>query len=188
MAFDFRWIPSPLPGASEGGSARRRQERASQGFSPPKREKKKKRIRGGGRHLRLGCLGPSEPGRDPASCPCSRLSRSFQSRVSAAGAEPPPRMLEGNGPVPSGAVRKEAGGSRRGGTDGATLRVCPQLPGRAASLRVRGGVVCPPTPRKRLSPGPDARQPGLSAEASVPAGRGMAPSTRAYWFGLGAAL
>lgn len=60
-------------------NARRRPERAGRGSRLPANPR---RLRGGGRHRRAGGRGPSEPGRDSASCPWSRRPRSFQSRVS----------------------------------------------------------------------------------------------------------
>nr|XP_014124813.1 basic proline-rich protein-like [Zonotrichia albicollis] len=84
----FRWIPSPLPEkrAAEAGASRA-------AIPPPVNPR---RLRGGGRHRRAGGRGPSEPGRDSASCPWSRRPRSFQSRVSEL-ERSHPGMLERNG-------------------------------------------------------------------------------------------
>ncbi|XP_030811299.1 proline-rich protein 36-like [Camarhynchus parvulus] len=74
-------------------NARRRPERAGQGSRLPVNPR---RLRGGGRHRRAAGRGPSEPGRDSASCPWSRRPRSFQSRVSEL-ERSHPGMLERNG-------------------------------------------------------------------------------------------
>lgn len=74
-------------------NARRRPERAGQRSRLPVNPR---RLRGGGRHRRAGGRGPSEPGRDSASCPWSRRPRSFQSRVSEL-ERSHPGMLERNG-------------------------------------------------------------------------------------------
>ncbi|XP_064245531.1 serine/arginine repetitive matrix protein 1-like [Passer domesticus] len=80
-----------LPRCRRG--ARRRPERAGQGSRLPANPG---RLRGGGRHRRAGGRGPSEPGRDSASCPWSRRPRSFQSRVSEL-ERSHPGMLERSG-------------------------------------------------------------------------------------------
>lgn len=129
--------------------------------------------------MQPGCLGPSKPGRDPASCPCSRRSRSFQSRVSAAGAEPPPRMLEGNGRCRA-ALSGERQEVREGGTDG-TERVCPraQRPGAAG-----GALAAPRDPPARDS-APRGSRPGR-APRPRPQDRSSARDAGVYWAPLSA--
>lgn len=152
------------------GSARRRPERARQGSRPPKNPR---RLRGGGRHRRAGGRGPSEPRRDPASCPWSRRPRSFQSRVSEL-ERSHPGMLEGNGR--SRAALAGENEARR--QDRREPRVSLPRCSRCSPLREPGGhgrdkaetpvPGCPQRPRRGVSPGaaPSAPRHGGSTEGA----------------------